>query len=75
MRKNRMFLAFSLLLVAALILGACAQATPTEAPVVPTEVPPTDAPPPTEVPLGSPEMPIIMALAPSATTPGADRRW
>jgi phosphonate transport system substrate-binding protein len=67
MRKNRTFLAFSLLLVAALVLGACAQATPTEAPVAPTEVPPT-APPPTEVPLGSPDKPIIMALAPSANT-------
>jgi phosphonate transport system substrate-binding protein len=68
MRKNRTFLAFSLLLVAALVLGACAQATPTEAPVVPTEVPPTAVPAPTEVPLGSPEKPIIMALAPSANT-------
>jgi phosphonate transport system substrate-binding protein len=68
MRKNRTFLAFSLLLVAALVLGACAQATPTEAPVVPTEVPATEVPPPTEVPLGSPDKPIIMALAPSANT-------
>jgi phosphonate transport system substrate-binding protein len=68
MRKNRTFLAFSLLLVAALVLGACAQATPTEAPVVPTAVPPTAVPAPTEVPLGSPEKPIIMALAPSANT-------
>jgi phosphonate transport system substrate-binding protein len=68
MRKNRTFLAFSLLLVAALVLGACAQATPTEAPVVPTEVPTVAPPPPTEVPLGSPDKPIIMALAPSANT-------
>ena len=68
MRKNRMFLAVSLLLVAAIVLGACAQAAPTEAPVV-TEAPPEPtAVPPTEVPLGSPEMPIMMALAPSATT-------
>ncbi|MCX6071488.1 MAG: PhnD/SsuA/transferrin family substrate-binding protein [Chloroflexi bacterium] len=68
MRKNRTFLAFSLLLVASFVLGACAQATPTEAPVVPAEVPATEVPPPTEVPLGSPEMPIVMALAPSATS-------
>jgi len=69
MHKNRMFLAVSLLLVAALLLGACAQATPTEAPA-PTEAPPPEptAVPPTEVPLGSPEKPIIMALAPSANT-------
>jgi phosphonate transport system substrate-binding protein len=49
---------------------------PTEAPAtdVPTAVPATDVPTevptaaPTEVPLGSPERPIIMAIAPSATT-------
>jgi phosphonate transport system substrate-binding protein len=67
MRKNPTLLALSLLLMASLVLGACAQATPTEAPVAPTEVPPTAAPP-TEVPLGSPDKPIIMALAPSANT-------
>ena len=69
MRKNRTFLAFSLLLAASLVLGACGQATPTEVPVVATEAP-TAPPPPTEVPvmLGSPEMPIVMALAPSATS-------
>lgn len=69
MRKNRILLAVSLLLVAALVLGACAQATPTEAPA-PTEAPPPEptAVPPTDVPLGSPEKPIIMALAPSANT-------
>ena len=69
MLKNRLFLAVSLLLVAAFALGACGQATPTEAPA-PTEAPPPEptAVPPTEVPLGSPEKPIIMALAPSANT-------
>ena len=70
MRKNRLYLAFSALMAAALILGACAQATPTEAPPVVTEAPPPPPPPPTEVPvmLGSAELPIVMALAPSATT-------
>ncbi len=68
----------------ALMLAACAPAaTPTAAPtevpptVAPTDVPPTDVPPteaptavpePTAVPLGTEEMPIVMAIAPSATT-------
>lgn len=70
MRKNRLFVAFSVLMVAAIMLGACAQATPTEAPPVATEAPPPPPPPPTATPvmLGSPEMPIMMALAPSATS-------
>lgn len=34
----------------------------------PTPVPPTNTPEPTAVPLGSAEKPIIMAIAPSATT-------
>ena len=71
MRKNRIFLAVSLLLVAALVLGACAQATPTEAPVA-TEAPPAPpeptAVPPTPVPLGSAENPITVAFEPSATS-------
>jgi len=69
MLKNRLFLVLTLLVAAAMILSACGQATPTEPPA-PTEAPPPapTAVPPTEVPLGSPEKPIIMALAPSATT-------
>ncbi len=46
-------------------------AVPTVAPKpteVPTAVPPTAVPEPTAVPLGSKDKPIIMALAPSATT-------
>lgn len=69
MKKVLVFV--SLLAAAVLLLTACGPAaTPTAAPVVPTAVPPT-AVPPTEVPppaLGSPEMPIILALAPSANT-------
>ncbi|MBL8095282.1 MAG: PhnD/SsuA/transferrin family substrate-binding protein [Anaerolineales bacterium] len=69
---------------AALVLAACAPAaTPTPAPtevpatVAPTEVPPTEVPPteaptavpePTAVPLGTEERPIVMAIAPSATS-------
>jgi len=76
MRKSRLFSALSLLIVAAMTLAACATPTPeaTEAPAVPpTKVPPTAVPPspvpePTAIPLGSAENPIIMALAPSATT-------
>lgn len=36
--------------------------------VPPTAVPPTNTPEPTPIPLGSTERPIIMAIAPSATT-------
>jgi len=71
MKKFYLFL--SLLVAATMLLTACGPtATPT--PVVtqaPTQAP-TEAPPPaTEVPppaLGTPENPLIMALAPSATT-------
>jgi len=66
MRKNRLFLAVSVLLVAALLLGACAQATPTEAPTAappePTAVPPTEVPMPA---VGSPEHPIKVLFVPS----------
>ena len=81
MSKNRLLYLFSGLVVLALIVSACGGATPTAAPPTtapptekPTEVPPTPEPPPTEipkptpVPLGSPDKPIIMAIAPSATT-------
>ena len=63
MRKN-LFLLISVLIVASMVLGACAPAaTPTEAPTEavapteapPTEVPPTEPPPPTEVPTDVPE--------------------
>lgn len=73
---KRLSVLFALLVVFSLALSACGPAaTPTpaatEAPVVteaPTEPPaptPTEPPPPA---LGTPENPIIMALAPSATT-------
>ncbi len=78
MRKNRMFLAVSLMLVAALVLGACAQATPTEAPPVATEaptVPPPPPPPPTEVPLGSAENADHHGPRTFRQHPRADRRW
>lgn len=73
MKKLYLFLA--VMTVFAMTLSACAPATPvaTEAPAEPTPVPPTAVPPtvaPTEAPpaLGTPENPLIMALAPSATT-------
>lgn len=70
------------LTAAALVLAACAPATtPTPTPLPPTNtsapqptqppptpVPPTNTPEPTPVPLGTAEKPIIMAIAPSATT-------
>lgn len=74
---------FSLLVIAALALAACTPAAtvaptaaptntsapqPTKAPPTNTAVPPTNTPAPTEVPLGSAERPIVMAIAPSATT-------
>lgn len=57
MHKNHTFLAFSLLLVASLALGACGQATPTEAPVVPTEVPVPE--------VGTADHPIKVLFVPS----------
>lgn len=77
MSKRVLFSLLAGLVVLSVILSACAPATPaptaapepTQAPTKapePTAVPPT--PEPTPVPLGSPENPIIMALAPSATT-------
>ncbi len=71
---KKLFVFVSLLVVAALLLTACGP-TETEAPTeVVTEAPteaPTEEPQPTEPPapaLGTPENPLIMALAPSATT-------
>ena len=72
MKKLYLFLA--VMTVFAMALSACAPATPvaTEAPAKPTAVPPTAVPPTaTEAPapeLGTPDNPLIMALAPSATT-------
>jgi phosphonate transport system substrate-binding protein len=73
--KKSLYLLFAVTTVFALALAACGPAaTPTEAPK-PTEAPqPTEAPKPTEVPptpvpeLGTADNPLIMALAPSATT-------
>lgn len=73
--KRSLYLLLSVLVLASFVLSACGAATPvpTEAPAPteapkPTEVPPTEVPP-TPVPaLGTPENPLIMALAPSATT-------
>jgi len=64
---------FGLIVVLALALAACAPATPVATePPAPTKVPPTAVPPTaTEPPapeLGTPENPLIMALAPSATS-------
>ncbi len=74
MRRNRLFLALSLLVAASMILVACGgAATPTEAPE-PTEEPmeePTEEPmeEPTEAPqLGSEEVPIVMSFVPSGET-------
>lgn len=80
MSKNRLLYLFTGLVVLALLVAACGGATPTAAPPTtapatevpptekPTEVPPTATAEPTPVPLGSPDKPIIMAIAPSATT-------
>jgi phosphonate transport system substrate-binding protein len=74
MSKRVLFTVFAVLVIAATMLSACAPAaTPTPEPVISTEVPPqpTAVPPtpePTAIPLGSPEKPLVMALAPSATT-------
>ena len=72
--KKSLHMLFAVMAIVVLAVSACAPATaaPTEAPVVvePTAVPPTEVPP-TEVPapeLGTAENPLIMALAPSATT-------
>jgi phosphonate transport system substrate-binding protein len=72
--KKSLHMLFAVMAIVVLAVSACAPATPapTEAPVVePTAVPPTAIPEPTATPipeLGSAENPLIMALAPSATT-------
>jgi len=67
--NKRLSLLFAFVAVLALLLSACGPAaTPT---AEPTKAPaPTATPEPTKAPpaLGSPENPIIMGLAPSATT-------
>ena len=75
MRNNRLFIVLSLMVLAAMVLGACGPAaTPTEAPAAPTQAPapteaPTMAPAPTEAPTyGTPDNPIIVAFEPSATS-------
>jgi phosphonate transport system substrate-binding protein len=67
MRKQTVYLSTAILMIASMLLGACAQATPTAAPPEPTAVPPT-AVPPTAVPepaVGSPEHPIKVLFVPS----------
>jgi len=73
--KKSLHMLFAVMAILVLAVSACAPATPalTEEPVVvePTAVPATAVPEPTAtaVPeLGSAENPLIMALAPSATT-------
>ena len=74
--KKSLHTLFAVMAIVVLAVSACAPATPapTEAPVAqPTEAPATAAPEPTatEAPvaeLGTAENPLIMALAPSATT-------
>ncbi len=75
MKSRLSYLLFAVFMITAMALAACQPATtPTPEPAMPaatqppapTPVPPT--PEPTAVPLGSPENPIVMALAPSATT-------
>lgn len=85
MKNRSSYFAFAILVIAALVLSACAPAAtpaptaapttapaPTEAPAEPTAVPqPTEVPPtpePTAVSLGTADNPIIMAMAPSATS-------
>ena len=75
MRRNRLFLVLSLILVFAMLLTGCKKATeapevvPTDVPVKPTDKPaPTDVPPePTEEPamLGDEDYPIQVLFVPS----------
>jgi phosphonate transport system substrate-binding protein len=76
MRNNRLFIVLSLMVLAAMLLGACGQAaTPTVAPAAPTQAPamteqPTMAPEPTEAmpTMGTADNPIVVAFEPSATS-------
>lgn len=76
--KARVYSIIAVLMLSALVLGACAAPTeapavPTEVPAAATEVPPTEVPP-TEVPtpeppaIGTEENPIIWAVVPSGET-------
>jgi phosphonate transport system substrate-binding protein len=71
MRKNRVFMALSLLVLAALVLGACAPAaTPAPATEPPAAPPPTEPPPPPPTEemmpeIGSMEHPIKVLFVPS----------
>ncbi len=76
MRRNRLFVVFSLLIAASMVLAACggAAATPTAAPEEPMEEPtepmeeePTEAPM-EEAALGTEENPITWVLTPSQDT-------
>jgi phosphonate transport system substrate-binding protein len=64
MTKKFLFVLVSMLVVGTMLLSACGTATPTEAPVVETTVAPTEAP----IEYGTVEHPIVMAMAPSATS-------
>jgi phosphonate transport system substrate-binding protein len=76
--KRSIFQLFAVLIMVSMLLAACAPAAtpaPTEVPpavVAPTEPPPpTKVPPtaePTAIPLGTADNPLILALAPSATS-------
>ncbi|MEW6568251.1 MAG: phosphate/phosphite/phosphonate ABC transporter substrate-binding protein [Chloroflexota bacterium] len=65
MRKNRLFLGLGLLVVSAMLLGACAGATPTAEPTQPPPPPPTDTPEPTPIPWGTEANPIQWVFVPS----------
>jgi phosphonate transport system substrate-binding protein len=70
---KRLSTLFGLMLIAVLVLSACSPATtpaPTQPPATepPTAVPPTEVPPTQAPTLGTADNPIILALAPSATT-------
>lgn len=57
MKKNTLTSLFAVLLVASLLLGACAQATATTAPTNPPAAQPTTAPEPTKAPTVAPTQP------------------
>ncbi len=66
MRKHRLFLGLSMLVIGAM-LAACGGATPTPEPteVPPTPVPPTATPEPTPIPWGTEDNPIKWVFVPS----------
>jgi phosphonate transport system substrate-binding protein len=67
--KKKLYLFFAAMAVLALVMTACAPATPVATePPAPTAVPPTEVPPPTATPepaIGSPEHPIKVLFVPS----------